>query len=213
MTKTKTTFVFEKEYWDKGYQYVAGLDEVGRGAFAGPVVVGSVVFPSTIKFNKDLRQITDSKLLSPEKRRHLSEKIKSVALCYSIAEISVEIINQYGIGKATQMGFSQAVNLLPTSPDFLLIDAFYINTIDKGMQKPIIHGDLHSYSIAAASILAKVHRDAHMESFKEDMYFFAKHKGYGTALHRQKIKEFGLSAQHRASFNLTKYAPDNTIRP
>lgn len=213
MTKTKTSFVFEKECWNKGYQFVAGLDEVGRGAFAGPVVIGSVIFPNTITFDADLRQITDSKLLSSVKRRHLSEKIKSVALCYSISEISVEIINQYGIGKATQMGFSEAVHLLPTSPDFLLVDAFYINTIDKRMQKPIIHGDLHSYSIAAASILAKVHRDTHMESFKEDIYCFAKHKGYGTALHRQKIKEFGLSAQHRVSFNLTKYAPDNTTRP
>lgn len=213
MIKTKTSFVFEKDYWNKGYQFVAGLDEVGRGAFAGPVVIGSVIFPSTITFDADLRQITDSKLLSPAKRRRLSEKIKSVALCYSIAEISVEVINQHGIGKATQMGFSDAVNLLSTSPDFLLIDAFYINGIDRKMQKPIIHGDLLSYSIAAASILAKVHRDNYMESFEKDMYCFAKHKGYGTSLHRQKIKEFGLSAQHRASFNLTKYAPDNTIRP
>ncbi|MBI5044361.1 MAG: ribonuclease HII [Candidatus Levybacteria bacterium] len=204
--KLKTTFDYEKILWGKGFSYVAGLDEVGRGAFAGPVVVAAVIFSKNIIFHdNDLYKVTDSKLLTPQKRKLLAEKIKNIALCYAVAEVSVGVINEVGIGKATQQGFQKATRMLSTHPDFLLIDAFYVEGVDRKIQMPIIHGDVLSYSIAAASILAKVYRDEYMESLDDGKYLFAKHKGYGTLYHRQKIKEHGLSSHHRTSFSLEKY--------
>jgi len=198
------TLTLEFKLWNLGYSQIAGLDEVGRGSFAGPVVVGAVMFTPKSKIPFGIR---DSKLLKPEKRKILSEQIKESCLAWSIAETGVEIINKLGIGKATQIAFYNAVQNLKKIPDYLLIDAFYINNIDKNKQKPVINGDGICMSIAAASIIAKVYRDGLMEkiSINYPQYNFAKHKGYGTKEHQAAIKKHGLSNLHRKSFNLRRF--------
>jgi ribonuclease HII len=198
------TLTEEIKLWESGFSYIVGIDEVGRGCFAGPVVVGAVIFPKNFEF---IEGIADSKLLKPRHREKLSKEIKKNALAWSIAEISVSHINKVGIGKATQMGFRKAIKLLTKSPDFVLIDAFYISHYKRKRQKPIIKGDQSCFSIAAASIIAKVYRDKLMKdlSNKYPKYGFAKHKGYGTKLHQEAIKKYGLTRLHRKSFNLDKF--------
>lgn len=197
-------FSIESSLWSQGLNLICGVDEVGRGCFAGPVVAGAVIFPSGSKL---IEGVADSKLLSPLKRTELAKKIKETALAWAIGEISVTDINKYGIGEATQMAFLKAVENLKKAADFFLIDAFYIKSLDKLKQKPIVGGDRISASIAAASIVAKVYRDQLMEKLHLDFpdYGFDKHKGYGTSFHRQMIKKFGLSDLHRKSFKLDKF--------
>lgn len=198
------TLDFETDLWNFGYTHIAGLDEVGRGCFAGSVVVGAVIFSPQSKIPVGIR---DSKLLKPKDRERLAVEIKANAMDFSIGESSVEMINKVGIGKATQIAFFNAVKNLKLTPDYLLIDAFYIDNIDKGKQKPIVHGDGVCISIAAASIIAKVYRDNLMLQISEEYpgYNFAKHKGYGTKEHQEAIKKYGLSDLHRKSFNLDKF--------
>ena len=199
----------ELRFLHLGYDLVAGLDEVGRGAFAGPIVAASVILP----FNfSALHELNDSKLLSKKKRQYLSELIKEKAVCFSIAEIPVSYINKYGIGKANQLALFKATQLLSKNMNqekktYYLIDGFTIKKINKFRQKAIIHGDRLSASIAAASIIAKVYRDTYMEklSQKYQNYSFYLHKGYGTKLHRMAIQKYGLSDMHRTSFKLSKY--------
>lgn len=206
----KPSFNEERILLKTGYLTVAGIDEVGRGAFAGPLVTAAVIFQHNYSFkDPELHTINDSKVLTARQRENLSEKIKKEALCYSIAEIPVSYINRFGVGKATQLGFYKAVQALCHQPDFCLIDAFPILRLKKSMQKAIIHGDSLSYSIAAASIIAKVHRDNVMLKIHSDYseYDFAANKGYGTLRHREQIKKHGLSPVHRTSFNLDKFLP------
>ena len=208
MNKSLPTFQEEQFIWNTGLSNIAGLDEVGRGAFAGPVVAAAVIFPPKIIFNNSLlNEINDSKLLSAKKRGLLSEAIKSEALCYSIAEVGLEIINEKGIGKAAKIAFQQAIDGLCHPPQFCLIDAFSLDTLSKDKQKAIIRGDRISISIAAASIIAKVYRDMLMEKYHEQYkeYNFLENKGYGTSYHREMIGKYGLSPLHRTSFSLTKF--------
>src|SRR6185369_7456617 len=185
------TFDEEINLWNQGFQYIAGVDEVGRGCFAGPVVTAAVILPQNFKSPKP---INDSKLLSPKIRKELTTVIKQQAIAFAISEISVEVINDIGIGKAAQLGFKECVEKLTFKPDQILIDAFVIEGLPKHNQKPIIHGDGISISIAAASIIAKVYRDELMEKLHEKFvhYDFATNKGYGTKKHREAIKQFGL---------------------
>lgn len=206
----KPTFDEEKLLWRKGIRFIAGVDEVGRGCFAGPVVAAAVILPSNFDATDE---INDSKLLTHEKRCKLAEIIKKYAINFSIAEISVEIINQIGIGKASQQAFYRAIQLLTVKPDFILIDAFYIHNLNKKNQKPIVHGDRLSISIAAASIIAKVYRDELMANIHAEYpsYDFHQNKGYGTKKHREAIKKYGLSKLHRSSFNLNKFLGDDGL--
>lgn len=197
-------FSVETPLWSQGMNLICGIDEVGRGCFAGPVVAGAVIFPSGAKL---IEGIADSKLLTPKKREDLAKRIKETASAWAIGEISVPDINKFGIGNATQMAFSKAVASLGKAADYFLIDAFYVKTLDKLKQQPIPGGDRISASIAAASIVAKVYRDELMQKLHLDFpdYGFDKHKGYGTNFHRQMIKKFGLSDLHRKSFKLDKF--------
>ncbi len=197
-------FSVESALWSQGLNMICGIDEVGRGCFAGPVVAGAVIFPQGAKL---IEGIADSKLLTPKSRKNLESRIKNLASAWAIGEVSVDIINKVGIGEATQLAFSNAIANLGKTADFFLIDAFYVKTLDKLKQKPIPGGDRISASIAAASIIAKVYRDELMEKLGLDYpnYAFAKHKGYGTRLHRDLIKKFGLSDLHRKSFKLDKF--------
>ncbi len=201
----KPTFDEENTLREKGFQYIAGVDEVGRGCFAGPVVSAAVILPPD--FSLFTTEINDSKLLSPQKRVRLAKIIKTHAIAYAIAEVGVGAINKYGIGKATQISFRKAIKLLPMRPDFILIDAFYIRRVNREHQKAIIHGDSLSISIAAASIIAKVYRDELMGKLhaRYPKYEFVINKGYGTKKHQEAIRNYGLSRLHRSSFNLTKF--------
>src|SRR5258708_3314040 len=158
------TFHYEQKLWSTGLQFIAGVDEVGRGCFAGPVVAAAVILPSHFSATD---KINDSKKLSPKIRKELAPVIKQYALAFSIAEVSVSIINKIGIGKAAQQAFVNAINGLKVQPEHILIDAFMINALQKAKQTPIVHGDSISISIAAASIIAKVYRDELMEKLHE----------------------------------------------
>lgn len=201
---TKPTFDEENILWKQGFRYIAGVDEVGRGCFAGPVVAAAVILP--IGFNAT-DEINDSKLLNPEKRKKLDGIIKETSVCYSIAEISTEIINETGIGKATQKAFHKAIKMLKTEPEYIFIDAFYIDNLSRKNQKPIVHGDGKSITIAAASIIAKVYRDELMQKLhvKFPQYDFYQNKGYGTKKHQEAIAKYGLCDLHRKSFNLADF--------
>ncbi len=198
------TLKLEQSLWKKGYALVCGLDEVGRGCFAGPVVVGAVIFSRDCILPDG---IADSKLLKPRQRRELELRIKNQAICWSVAEVSVATINKVGIGKATQVAFRKAIKLLSKRPDFILIDAFYIKHFNRKTQKAVKSGDTICASISAASIIAKVYRDNLMKKlhWKYPQYGFSKHKGYGTRKHQEALRMYGLSRIHRRSFNLSKF--------
>lgn len=200
----RPTFDEENILWQQDIRYIAGVDEVGRGCFAGPVVAAAVILPSDFNATDE---INDSKLLSPIIRNELAIIIKKYSVCFSIAEISTEIINKVGIGKATQKAFRKAVKTLSVKPDYIFIDAFYIHNLNRKYQKPIVHGDGKSISIAAASIIAKVYRDALMQRLHEKypQYDFYQNKGYGTKRHQEAIKKFGLCKLHRRSFDLRSF--------
>lgn len=197
----------EKKLWRQGFRLVAGIDEVGRGAWAGPVVSAAVVFPQENRFPFKL---FDSKIINAERREKLAEEIKNRALFVSYGVVDVDFINKFGIGKATQRSFRKAVAGLSEPAEFLLIDAFYIRAVRKSIQLPIKHGDALCASIAAASILAKVYRDRLLQELHQEYpsWGFGQHKGYGTKAHQEAIKKFSLSTIHRRSFNLEPYLLD-----
>ena len=203
MIKTPTLSE-ERHLWRQGYKLVCGVDEVGRGSFAGPVVTAAVIFQPEVVLPAG---INDSKLLSAKKRLELDSQIKQLALAWFIDLVDVPVINELGIGQATQLSFINCVQGLKVQPDFILIDGLYISGIDKIKQKAIIHGDQLSLSIAAASIIAKVYRDRLMEDLANQHPEFGwdKNKGYGTRAHREAMKQYGLSKQHRRSFSLEKF--------
>ena len=189
----------EKALKEKGFSYIAGVDEVGRGPLAGPVVCAAVIMP--LDQENIIEGIDDSKKISEKKRKILAEQIKRKALCYKIVEIDEKIIDQMNILQATRLGMKQAIEGLEISPDIVLTDGNM--TIDIAhKQKSVVHGDALSYSIGAASIIAKVHRDVLMEEYAKEFvhYGFEKNKGYGTAEHIQGIKEHGLCPIHRKTF-------------
>jgi len=192
---------FERMYYGQGYQKIAGVDEVGRGPLAGPVVAAAVILP------KDGigEELFDSKKISPKKREELNEIILSKALGVGIGTIGQEEIDLLNILQATLKAMSLAVKNLPISPDFLLIDGLQGLTLPIS-QKPIRKGDQLSNSISAASIVAKVTRDRMMLECHQrfPQYNFAKHKGYGTKEHRKAIEKFGVCELHRKTFRGVK---------
>lgn len=193
---------FEKKLWRQGHQNIVGIDEVGRGSWVGPVVAAAVVLPKGWGLPKNL---ADSKLLEPKERENLAKIICSEAVCYSVAEVGLSVINREGIGKATQRAFRLALKKLTVTPDYHLIDAFYVKYVPKGKQLPIVKGDQKSASIAAASIVAKVHRDRLMRRLSREFpaYQWGRNKGYGTKTHQAAIREHGFSPLHRKSFDLS----------
>ncbi len=205
------SFEFEAQYRDK-YKLIAGLDEAGRGPLAGPVTAAAVILPD---IDLSYLGINDSKKLSEKKREELYDKIIALALSYGIASVDNFEIDKINILQATQLAFKKAIDNMPIKPDFLLIDGNYFNSNPNNNQnnrvieyKTIVKGDSKSYSIAAASILAKVTRDRWMAENAEKLYpgyDFCKHKGYATKKHFELIKKNGLSAIHRKTF-LIKFA-------
>lgn len=188
---------YEKELLEKGYKYICGVDEVGRGPLAGPVVCAAVIMP----LDDVIDGVDDSKKLSQKKREELSEKIKNKAIDLNICAVECEIIDKINILEATKLCMKNAVDGLKIQPDFVLTDGNMTLDITQ-KQKSIVKGDALSYSIGAASIVAKVHRDKLMDEYDKiyPQYDFKKNKGYGTKKHIDAIKEGGICAIHRKSF-------------
>lgn len=190
---------YERAAERAGCRFIAGVDEVGRGPLAGPVVAAAVILP--LDEGGRIEGIDDSKKLSAKKREQLAEIIKARALAYAIELVEADTIDDINILQATRLCMKRAVENLPLSPDMVLTDGNM--TLDiAAPQKSVVHGDALSYSIGAASILAKVYRDALMDEYAKEFpqYAFEKNKGYGTAAHIAAIREYGLCAIHRRSF-------------
>lgn len=197
MARTETMYVFEDKYNQLGFNLICGIDEVGRGPLAGPVVAAAVILPK----NEKILYLNDSKQLSKKKREELYDIIIDKAVAYGIGIISENIIDDINILQATYKAMQSAINNLTIKPDVLLNDAVKIPDIDI-KQVPIIKGDTLSASIAAASIVAKVTRDRIMEAY-EDVYpgyDFGKSAGYGTPNHIKKLKTDGPCDIHRKTF-------------
>ena len=188
----------DKSYFKEGYNYICGIDEAGRGPLAGPVVVAAVIMPK----DSMIEGVNDSKKVSEKKREKLYELIIEEAISYSVGIVDQNEIDRINILNATKAGLTEAVRTLKVKPELILVDALTnIDTCGVPYQS-IIKGDAKSYSIAAASIIAKVTRDRIMREWDNvyPQYGFEKHKGYGTAAHISAIKENGLCPLHRLSF-------------
>lgn len=197
LQRIQTISQYENDLYSKGAKYIAGIDEVGRGPLAGPVVTCAVILPQ----NCNILGINDSKKLSESKREELYIKIKEEAFAISLAMSNVETIDNINILQATLKAMSESINKLSITPDYVLADAVTIPNI-KVKQRGIIKGDSKSISIGAASIIAKVTRDHMMAEFDKiyPEYGFAKNKGYGTEEHIAAIKKHGLCPIHRKTF-------------
>lgn len=187
----------EREFYSDTVKLIVGVDEAGRGPLAGPVYAAAVVFPPSFK-NED---INDSKKLSEKKREELFDLIKKEALGYGIASLSAKEIDEYNIYQATKIAMKKAISQIKVPFDLVITDAMPLK-----LEKPVfpmVKGDAQCLNVAAASILAKVSRDRYMEELDKTYpeYGFAKHKGYGTALHMDAIKKYGpIEGVHRKSF-------------
>ncbi|MFO7661832.1 MAG: ribonuclease HII [Chloroflexota bacterium] len=183
--------------------FVAGIDEAGRGALAGPVFAAAVILPLTANDLRNiLNKVTDSKLLLPATREQLFPIICDIAIAYGIGSATAEIIDANGIMAATRQAMTMAVEQLSPKPKALLIDGrIYLKNFNMP-QRGIVHGDRRSLSIAAASILAKVSRDQYMARLDERYpgYGFGRHKGYGTVMHKEALAQNGPCPEHRLSF-------------
>ena len=191
----------EKALYLQGYRYIAGIDEAGRGPLAGPVVAAAVILPKRIKLSNWVDKVKDSKLLTPSQREYLFDLIKEMVVSYGIGMISSQTIDIQGIAKATRLAMKQAVDQLSPSADYLLIDYFRLPEV-KLPQKGVIEGDSICFSIACASIIAKVTRDRVMVEFDKIYpgYGLADHKGYGTRRHLECLQRLGPCPIHRRSF-------------
>lgn len=192
---------YERKLMRAGYQTICGVDEVGRGAYAGPIVAGAAI----LNFNKRgfFNKINDSKLLTPEKREKFSGIIIEHALAWSISSITNFEIDKFGLSSANKKVLTRACLKLNLDPDYILSD-YMVGTKYHKPFELIKSGDKKIISIAAASIIAKVFRDRMMRAFALEYpeYGFEKHKGYGTKLHRARLKEFGPSVIHRLSYSI-----------
>lgn len=191
------SFEHEQKIWAAGFNYIAGIDEAGRGPLAGPVTVASVILKPD--FFHPL--VDDSKKLSEEEREVAYDHIVRHAVAYNVVHASVSLIEKINILNATKRAMVQSVKRLSVMPDFLLIDAVNIS-VPGITQKALIHGDAISISIAAASILAKVTRDRFMHQLdrRYPQYGFSQHKGYATTQHVHALRQYGPSPCHRLSF-------------
>ena len=196
MVKAQDLMFYENQLIEKGYKYICGVDEVGRGPLAGPVTCAAVIMP----LDDLIDGVNDSKKVSKNKREKLYDIIMQKAVAVSVKSYSHELIDEMNILNATKACMADAINSLSVSPDIVIVDALTLDIPYKTFG--IIHGDALSYSIAAASIVAKVTRDRFMTEMAEKYpeYDFEHNMGYGTAKHIAALKEFGKTPIHRNSF-------------
>lgn len=195
----------EQEFLARGYRLIAGVDEAGRGAWAGPVIAAAVILPlDKPQVLKELAEagVDDSKTLTPRQRERLYRLIREKAVAVGMGGVSARFIDRDGILKATRKAMQRAISILPAPPEALLIDAVDLSSLVSLPQRFLPFGDSRSLSIAAASIIAKVSRDSFMAQL--DLlypgYDFARHKGYGTRRHREALERIGACELHRKSF-------------
>ncbi len=187
---------YERQAWRSGFARIAGVDEVGRGALFGPVVAAAVILDP----GKRLVGLNDSKKLAPARRRELDGKIRQRALAWAVAEVVPERIDAWNIYQASRQAMQQALTKLAPAADYVLSDALPLELAVPC--RTIVHGDAVSASVAAASILAKVHRDALIEAMDREFpgYGLARHKGYATREHLERLQVLGPTPLHRRSF-------------
>ena len=192
---------FEQSLWADGFNCLGGLDEAGRGAWAGPVAAAVVILPVDVGILERLAGVRDSKLMTPAQRTFWAARIRSEALETGVGYASAAEIDRLGILPATRLAMQRALGHLHCTPQHLLIDALRLPAVPTA-QTALIKGDARSLSIAAASVLAKTGRDAWMRAAERDCpgYGFAQHKGYGTAVHQAALRQLGISSIHRRSF-------------
>jgi ribonuclease HII len=194
---------FEKELWAQGLRHIAGVDEAGRGALAGPVAAGAVILPfDRLDLMDQLSGVRDSKEMTPKDRQSWAEAIKMFALAWKVGFASPAEIDQLGIVPATCLAASRALSGLDLDADHLLVDYLTLPDAEVG-QTPLVKGDARSLSIASASVLAKTARDALLAAMEDDYtgYGFCRNMGYATAEHRAAIQKLGPCEQHRRSFS------------
>ncbi|MFH1524140.1 MAG: ribonuclease HII [Chloroflexota bacterium] len=202
------TLDFEQLLWNGGFARIAGIDEAGRGAWAGPVCAAAVILPPDPSLARTLNRVRDSKLMTPLARETWAPRIKEAALAWGVGFASVKEIDTLRIVRATKLAATRAVeSILPNHlvPDYLLTDYLLFPEIDLP-QTALVKGDRRSLSVAAASVLAKTARDALMRELDGTYpgYGFARHKGYGTRLHRDAIGRLGMCEIHRKSFAISR---------
>lgn len=197
MAKTQPTLKEEKALWKQGLHHVAGADEAGKGSWAGPIVAAAVILPSTFA----PKQVNDSKQLTEKQRQQMFVHVTRNAISWAVGVVSPQEIDRKGIVAANKKALLTALKKLHVRPDAIVVDAVKLKFGKKSV-KAIIHGDAKVLSIAAASIVAKVVRDALMVGQHRlfPQYEFHVHKGYGTKKHEAALKKFGVSAIHRRSF-------------
>jgi ribonuclease HII len=207
MARVDPDTFFETELWQSGLRYIAGLDEAGRGALAGPVSVGAVILPNDkTLLASALSGARDSKQMTPREREQLAPRIKETALHWSVGFATAAEIDSQGIVRATRLAAMRALHQFSLSPEYLLTDfRLELPQLDIS-QTSLVKGDARCLSIACASILAKTERDALMRELdaRHPGYQLGKHKGYGTQAHRSALKRLGLSPIHRRSFSFKK---------
>ena len=195
------TLEFEQNLWKAGFNRIAGIDEAGRGAWAGPVTAAAVIMPANPSLTRILNRVQDSKLMTPLAREIWAPRIKESAVSWGVGFTSAEEIDALGILPATKLAAIRALENL--HPDYLLTDYLIFPEVDLP-QTALVKGDQRSLSVAAASVLAKTARDALMREFESRYpgYGFARHKGYGTRFHREAIKKMNRCEIHRNSFSI-----------
>jgi ribonuclease HII len=198
----------EQDLWHQGVFLVAGIDEAGRGAWAGPVMAGAVILPNDPDLAIKLAGVRDSKKMTALQREHWALVIKSLSLAWSIGGCSAAEIDQIGILPANRLAMARSIEWLAPSPSYHLFDFIHWKDCPYPGLK-LVRGEMQSLSIAAASVLAKTARDQAMRQFDLEYpdYGFSRHKGYGTAMHFQAIQRLGLCEIHRKSFSITTWGP------
>lgn len=194
-------FSFETALWNAGVKWVAGVDEAGRGALAGPVAAGVIIFPPDTDLEVRLAGVRDSKQMTPKARQEWAERLPELALAWGVGFASAEEIDDIGIAPATRLAIQRALQSLQVAPQHLLVD--YMRLPECNLpQTPLIKGDARSLSIAAASVLAKANRDALLRDLDREYpgYGLAIHKGYGTPAHFAALRKLGPAPIHRRSF-------------
>ena len=193
----------EQALWQAGLLLVSGIDEAGRGAWAGPLTAAAVILPADPHIQDRLSGVRDSKKMSPAQRERWALEIKAIALAWSVGETSAAEIDEIGILPANRLAMVRAIQGLTSTPDYYLFDFIHWKTCPYPGQR-LVKGETQSLSIAAASVIAKTTRDACLRALDEQYpgYALARHKGYGTSLHRAAIRSLGLTPIHRKSFNI-----------
>lgn len=197
LQRLKNMLEIENNLYNQGYKYICGVDEAGRGPLCGPVVAAAVILPKDIC----IEGVNDSKKLSEKKREKLYDDIMARALAVGVGISDVDVIEKVNILNATKLAMIQAINDLQITPDYVIVDGNQKIDITIPLDT-VIKGDAKSESIACASIIAKVTRDRMLLKYDKEYpeYGFSKHKGYGTKLHIEAIKEYGITPIHRTSF-------------